>query len=219
MCEGPGAPRAGTTLPMVKTLLVTPRDSSGCSKRSRRNSFLRETQGAGHSPAPQMVPRVETDEDASLAGNSLRGRPGGPGSLTWQRRSRKHLPAGGTHTFREEFPAYQSGRWISQGLLQERRRSSQQQLGLAIQRGQGRLCSLGSGTSSGPRPGNWSPWGQGVTLGHWNLALEDHRGHTEKDNSGDCTQSFVVYPKSHYFRQVFTQAQWKKYWYHHIIDE
>lgn len=43
--------------------------------------------------------------------------------------------------------------------------------------------------------------------------------HTEKDNSGDRTRSFVVYPKSHYFRQVFTPTQWKKYWCHHIIGE
>ena len=54
VCEGLGAPRAGTTLPVVKTLLVTPCDPSGCSK-SRRNSFLRETQGAGQGPAPQTV--------------------------------------------------------------------------------------------------------------------------------------------------------------------
>lgn len=79
VCEGLGAPRAGTTLPVVKTLLVTPCDPSGCSKRSHRNSFLRETQGAGQGPAPQTVPRVETDEDASVAGNSLRGQAGWAG--------------------------------------------------------------------------------------------------------------------------------------------
>ena len=66
VCEGLGAPRVGTNLPVVKALLATSCDSSGCFRSSRRSegtgrsSFLRETQGAGQSPALQMVPMVET---------------------------------------------------------------------------------------------------------------------------------------------------------------
>lgn len=67
MGEGLGAPWGGTTLHMVKGLLVISCDSCGHSRSScrkcgngQKRMFLSE-QGAGQSPAWYMVPRVETE--------------------------------------------------------------------------------------------------------------------------------------------------------------
>lgn len=142
-------PLAGTTLPVVKTLLVTPCDLWGAPKEPQKLISERDPGSRAGSSTADSSPG-KTDEDASVAGNSLRGRPGGPGSLTWQKvwetsASRWHpyfqggiscIPVGqvGSHrTFcrSTEGPANSSWAWLS-----SRGRASSAPWGVALARAQ-----------------------------------------------------------------------------------
>lgn len=118
--------------------------------------------GSSTTDSPQEQKQMKM---LALAGNSLRGRPGGR-SLTWQKGSGKHLPAGGTHTFKEEFPAYQSGRWISQDLLQGTEGPANSSWAWLSGAGQllpeGVALAQGPGLETGATEDKGSPWDIGT---------------------------------------------------------
>lgn len=59
--------------------------------------------------------------------------------------------------------------------------------------------------SSGPRPRDCSHGNQGINPKMLELGPEGQQRQYRKNHRGDCTQSFTVCPKSHYFKQFSQQ--------------